>query len=260
MHVTGITVSFLREKQPAKFEKAQPSVEMSAVLDEGENHLSAARDLMLDAASVVYAGIGYAIPDKVAAALANVAPGVTIVTGEGVKAEVKVEEKKAEDITADNFPGKDEAKAEEKPAAKKRGRPKGSTNKPSNTKKPAEEAVPGDDDSPTSAGSADAPAQPNGVATSAEQDQADEPFTAQDLEKMFQDEMGRPVAQRRITMPRAKAIIHFFGVSRAVHIPEDKVLEAKALVLAEFTAFEAEAVEQAAADADAGTEQGADIP
>ena len=185
MRVTNITVSFLREKQPAKFEKAQPMVELSGVLEEGEDHLTAARDLMLDAAAVVYAGIGYETPAKVADALLSLGVDGTLVSGIQAKAAVKVE--KVEDTTSENVPGDEKPAAEPK---KRRGRPPGSKNTApkAGTKaadvaakagaastKAAEEAVPGDDPTPNiSSGGEDRvdPAQ-------------DEAFTAQTLEKMF---------------------------------------------------------------------------
>ena len=82
MQVTNVRVSFLREKQPAQYEKAAPAVEFGATLDDGDDHRVAALSLMMDAASVVYAGIGYAVPDKVAAALkgGSVPAGLSVTT------------------------------------------------------------------------------------------------------------------------------------------------------------------------------------
>lgn len=108
MQVNTIRVSFLREKQPAQYEKAQPFVEFAAALDDDEDYLAAARQLMLDAATVVYAGIGYAVPDKVAAQLNS--DSATEIVVDGGEIEVNVEEELDK----------------EKP--KKRGRPKGSKN------------------------------------------------------------------------------------------------------------------------------------
>jgi len=72
MRVTNVRVSFLREKQPAQYEKAMPEVEFAAVLDGGEDHVDVAAQLMFDATSVVYAGIGYSVPSKVGGALSAV--------------------------------------------------------------------------------------------------------------------------------------------------------------------------------------------
>ena len=59
MQVTNVRVSFLREKQPAQFEKSRPEVEFAATLNQGDDHRLVARSLMIDATAVVYAGIGY---------------------------------------------------------------------------------------------------------------------------------------------------------------------------------------------------------
>ena len=71
MQVTNVTVSFTREKQPAQYEKSAPAVGYSAVLSDGENHEAAARELMISATRVVYNGLGYEVPPKVAEALAS---------------------------------------------------------------------------------------------------------------------------------------------------------------------------------------------
>lgn len=141
MQVTNVSVSFMREKQPAKFEKSQPSVEFTAVLDDGECYLKAARTLMYNAATVVYAGIGFDVPEKVAAALrAGETPvGATTVTN-------------VTNIAAPAVEAPVEAEAvEEKP--KTRGRPKGTKNTQpkknsaaDTTKVPVDTSeVPGDD-------------------------------------------------------------------------------------------------------------------
>lgn len=114
MQVTNVCVSFLREKQPAKFEKAVPSVEFVATLDQGEDHRSVARSLMIDATSVVYAGIGYDVPSKVAEALARGSvPAELSVTAETADASAGAAEAAEETV-------------EDKP--KGRGRPRGSKN------------------------------------------------------------------------------------------------------------------------------------
>ena len=50
MQVTNVRVSFMREKQPAQYEKAQPMVEFAASLDDGDDHRVIARTLMANAA------------------------------------------------------------------------------------------------------------------------------------------------------------------------------------------------------------------
>ena len=69
--VTNVRVAFLREKQPAQFEKARPEVEFAATLEPDADYLAVARTLLTDAATLAYNGIGYDLPERVAAALAK---------------------------------------------------------------------------------------------------------------------------------------------------------------------------------------------
>lgn len=58
MNVTHIKLSYRRSRQPASYESAEPAVEFSASLEEGEDHVLAAHALMADAVNVVHAQIG----------------------------------------------------------------------------------------------------------------------------------------------------------------------------------------------------------
>lgn len=230
MQVTNVRVSFLREKQPAQYEKAQPMVEFAAVLDENDDPMAAALDLMSTAATVVYAGIGYEVPEKVAKALSR----QEVPTGGEVEVETKPA--KEEKITAENFPGGAPDTGAEAPTKRGRGRPRGSKNSaPKAGSKAAdvaakasvqEEAVPGDEPTPNiSKGDEDRvdPAQ-------------NKAFTAKDLELMFQKEMQHK--PKRISMPNAKQIIHHFGVVRAIDLTDEQALEAKGMLEEQIAAFE----------------------
>lgn len=84
MKVHTLKVTYTREKQPKDYEKAAPAIELSAAIDDGEDHLSAAHLLMQDATQVVYAALGMDIPEQV---LAKLQAGQT---PEGVEVEASI--------------------------------------------------------------------------------------------------------------------------------------------------------------------------
>jgi hypothetical protein len=65
MRVTNITVSYLREYQPEKFQKSVPAIEMSAVVDDGEDYAGVARTLMSEIVHLAYNTLGYETPAKI---------------------------------------------------------------------------------------------------------------------------------------------------------------------------------------------------
>lgn len=245
MQVTNLRVSFLREKQPVQYEKAQPAVEFIAVLEDGEDHVAAARRLMMEAATVVYAGIGYSVPDKVAAALVSgeIPAGGTIVAE---KVEAAAPEAPAET-------------PEEEPAAPKkrgRGRPKGSKNTaPKAGSKAAQEAaaaaqeanevpgdevpnistggeridpdaIPGDDENPpSSVGSAEVPEPQTAGVPSAEQDQTAK-FTAKDLHTLMNDS----IKAGKLSVVNAKSVLQKFKVARAQDLTPEQAIEGKNMI------------------------------
>ena len=232
MQVTNIRVSFMREKQPAQYEKAQPSVELAAVLEDGEDHVVAARSLMMDAARVVYAGIGYDVPAKVAKALASgkVPPAATVET----------ETKEA----TPEAPDAPEA-APEAPK-KKRGRPVGSKNtQPKKGSKAADDqaaagraaAAKGDDglppedegtrqvsSNPEDRVNPDDGLPPEDGAT--DDGGADKNFTAKDLHDMIIS----AVQKKELSVPNAKQVLVHFKVARAQDLTNDQALEGKGMV------------------------------
>ncbi len=238
MQVTNVRVSFLREKQPAQYEKAAPAVEFVAVLDAGEDHAAAARKLMIDATSVVYAGIGYDVPTKVATALAS---GV-------VPAEVAVEVETTETTVAASVAGevgplpsekaKADVPADEKAASKKpRGRPKGSKNtRPKAGTAAAKKAaaapattaaeVPGDDDIPGDAPRVGPDDDPKDHGVEAEKKLESKDFTAKDLHTMIIDLINA----KKLSVPSAKQLLAHFQVARAQDLTADQVVEGKAMV------------------------------
>ncbi len=239
MHVTNVRVSFLREKQPATFEKSRPEVEFSAVLDDGESHEAIARDLMISATRVVYNGLGYDVPERVAAALANGA----------VPAELSVETEVTEAPEADAEP-----KKRGRPTGSKNTRPKKETAKDKRLREAAEvaaaldnaakgdgvpddedEGVPGDEGKPaistgeSRVGPDDDPADhgiPGEAETSAKK--ADTEFTPKDLHSLIMSHVnGTP---RTLSVANAKQVLAHFKVARAQDLTNEQALEGKALV------------------------------
>lgn len=257
MIVTNVRVSFFREKQPAQYEKAQPMVELAAVLTDGENHLVAARQLMFDAATVVYAGLGYGVPEKVAAALAvdETPTDITVnikyakanepaQTGAEVLAEAA--DKIGEAIIAETV---DET-AEKAEPKKRRGRKPGSKNLRPRKGTPEADAhlakadeIPGETPSDLSSGDArigpdDDPADHGvddvpGEAAPAKQEPevADKPveqaFTALDLHKY----MSEAARDGKITVQAAKAqVLHAQGVARAQDLTDEQVIKGRKII------------------------------
>ena len=249
MHVTNVRVSFLREKQPAQYEKAAPSVEFVATLEPYDDHRLAARSLMIDATAVVYAGIGYAVPEKVAKALLD---GDTT-----DKLSVTVE-------TTETPPAASET-AEDAPATegnkpKTRGRPKGSTNtRPKKGTKAAKEAeaaaaaaanelaagavgdddgVPGDEETPNiSTGEErvnpnDSEGIPGDDADTGDQREEHVPdaaeFTPKDLHSLIMSHVN--ATPRTLSVANAKQVLAHFKVARAQDLTNEQAFEGKALV------------------------------
>lgn len=235
MQVTSIRVSFLREKQPAQFEKAQPAVEFAAVLDEGEDHVSAARTLMTDATAIVYAGIGYKVPAKVAKALkTGEAPAEVVV-------EVKTEEVAEETPEAEAT--EEAPKATEEAPKKARGRPKGSKNtavkKGSKADKAAQaesEAAaatddglpPADDDEPQIRTNPEDRVDPENTddGLPPEDDTGEEEFTAKSLHNLIHES----IKDKKLSVPDAKSILASFKVARAQDLTDDQVIKGRAML------------------------------
>lgn len=231
MQVTNIKVSFMREKQPVQYEKAQPAVELTATLEDGENHLTATRNLMLDAAAVVYAGIGYPIPEKVADALNAIVSGGSVPSGGQATTETST------DKPAD-------AKSEDaKPAAKKRGRPRGSKNAPRTVtpenvvatpseipgeEAPASSEIPGEE----APASSEIPGEETPNISSGNEDRvdpaADTGFTPKDLHDLI---IGHVKATpRTLSVQNARSILAHFKVARAQDLTDEQAAEGKTMV------------------------------
>ncbi len=236
MQVTNVRVSFLREKQPAQYEKAAPAVEFVATLDQGDDHMATARQLMTDAATIVYAGIGYAVPDRVAQALA---------TGK-VPAELSVatETTEAGPATAE---AAGEGSGAEEPKGKKRGRPKGSTNtapkretaKAKREREAAEakaaevsgdDGVPGDEPTPNiSTGGERVNPDDDGVPDDdREESVPDAEFAPKDLHTLIMSHVN--ATPRTLSVANAKQVLAHFKVARAQDLTNEQALEGKALV------------------------------
>jgi hypothetical protein len=231
MQVTNVRVSFLREKQPVQYEKAAPAVELVANLDDGEDHRKAARSLMMDAATIVYAGIGYDVPEKVAAALADGdVPADLSVTTKTSKASPEAPEEAPE-------------ATEEKPKA--RGRPKGSKNtapkketaKQKREREEAEaaasDAIPGDEPAISTGdarvGPDDDPSDHDEVPGEEEKTEVeDTEFTSTDLHEMMMAMIH--AVPRELSIVNAKQILAHFKVARAGDLTSEQALKGKAMI------------------------------
>lgn len=232
MQVTNVRVQFLREKQPAQYEKAAPAVEFAAVLEDGDDHLAVALNLMTDATTVVYAGIGYDVPPRVAQALA----------GGKVPAELSVAAETKE--VAEAAPETAEEAAEPK---KTRGRPKGSKNTApkketaaAKRKREAKEAeaakdtdgVPGDDEPKDPIRTGEERINPEDDVPGDDREEAvptgDDEFTPKDLHTMI---IGLVQATpRRLSVANAKQVLAHFKVARAQDLTDEQALKGKELV------------------------------
>lgn len=255
MQVTNVTVSFTREKQPAQYEKSAPAVGYSAVLSDGENHEAAARELMISATRVVYNGLGYEVPAKVATALAS---------GK-VPAELSVATDAAD--APENAPLAAETPVEDKP--KTRGRPKGSVNTaPKKETKAAEkkrlaaeakdadelaagaigddDAVPGDEPTPniSTGGERVDPNDADGIPGDDDGgDQREEHVEEEEFSpKMLHELMTELIraTPRKLSIINAKQVLAHFKVARAGDLTQEQALEGKAMVDKMVEAFEAQ--------------------
>ena len=250
MQVTNVRVSFLREKQPAQYEKATPSVEFSAVLDAGDDHRLAARSLMIDATAIVYAGIGYAVPAKVAAALLDGETPDKLDVTVGTEDTPPQAPLTTEQATVDgsDVPGDEVAEATPK---KTRGRPKGSKNtRPKAGTKAAEKAAPAEDAKGGLVKTAKKAATPATKAADVPDDDIpgdtprvgpeDDPkdhgveaapaatgeFTAKDLHTMIID----LIYEKKLSLPSARQLLAHFQVARAKDLTPEQAVEGKGMI------------------------------
>lgn len=240
MQTTNVRVSFLREKQPAQYEKAAPAVEFSAVLEEGEDHEAAARALMISASTVVYNALGYDVPARVALALASgKVPAELSVATETVDAPPAASE------TAGETP-----QTEAEPP-KKRGRPRGSTNtapkketakakrereaKEAEANAAEDDGVPGEETPNISTGEERVdpnntdgiPGDEDGGDKREEHVPTDE-FTPKDLHRLIMSHVN--ATPRTLSVANAKQVLANFKVARAQDLTDDQAVEGKALV------------------------------
>ncbi len=248
MQVTNVRVAFLREKQPAQFEKSRPEVEFAAVLEQGDDHRVVARSLMIDATKVVYNGLGYDVPARVAAALA----------GGEVPVELSVDTETTE--APEEAPEEAAEATEDRPKA--RGRPRGSRNTAAKKetaaakrKREAAEAeaagateaddgIPGDDepaaistgeprigpeDTPEDHGIPEDecgdPGDDDGVPG---EEPASDEFGPKDLHALIMSHVN--ATPRTLSVANAKQVLAHFKVARAQDLTDEQAVEGKALV------------------------------
>lgn len=250
MRVTNVRVSFLREKQPAQFEKSRPEVEFAATLEDGDDHVSAARQLMTEAATIVYAGIGYDVPAKVAAALAggNVPAEVSVVV-KGTGAAPEPSEAPAEATPAEP----DKPKTRGRPVGSKNTAPKKETAKAKRERLAAEtkaadelaagavgddDAVPGDEPTPniSTGGERVDLNDADDIPGDDRDERVEEEFTPKMLHDLMTDLIrGTP---RKLSIINAKQVLAKFKVARAGDLTPEQALEGKAMVEEMVKAFD----------------------
>ncbi len=229
MHIHTIRVSFLREKQPAQYEKAQPAVEFVGTLEEGEDHVTLARQLMRDATSVVYAGLGFDTPAKVAAALAagQVPEGGDVVVESELTA-VEAAAAAVMDLPSDVAATADAEVPAEEEAKKRRGRPKGSKNTQPKAKAGANGAappvdigpdIPDDDPTPNISTNPENRVNPEDIEEDMPEDIISLNMTQADLKKYL---TGLHDA-RKMDFPKIKQILASHGVARCEDLALEKV-------------------------------------
>lgn len=254
MQVTNVRVSFLREKQPAQFEKSRPEVEFVATLDQGDDHVTTARQLMTDAATIVYAGLGYEVPERVATALASgkvptelsVAANTTEAAPEDAEAaggtNLTIRVKDVEDFKrqqADTI----KPKARGRPKGSKNGQPKKETAAAKRKREDAEareaadrafensdDGVPGDDPAPNiSTGGERVNPNDDGVPGEDESPETEmTEFTPKDLHTLIMSHVD--ANPRTLSIANAKQVLAQFKVARAQDLTNEQALEGKAMV------------------------------
>ncbi len=256
MQVTNVRVSFLREKQPAQYEKSAPAVEFSAVLADGEDHGAAARALMISASTVVYNALGFDVPQKVRQKLAS---GT-------VPAELSVATETTETAGEPPEAAEETSEAEEtKP--KTRGRPRGSKNTASKKETAkakrereaaeaeaaakADDGVPGDDEVPgeeatqnISTGEErvnpedEVPGDDDAGDQREERVSDDDEFTPKDLHTLIMSHVN--ATPRTLSVANAKQVLAHFKVARAQDLTNEQAVEGKGLVEKMVAAAEAQ--------------------
>ena len=251
MQVTNISVSFERKKQPVQYEESHPAVAYTAALDDGESHEAAARELMISATRVVYNGLGYDVPERVAKALASgtVPAELSVATETTEAAEAAPEAAEAAPEAAEETPETEEAKP------KTRGRPRGSKNtaakkETAKAKREREAAeadamqasataasesmeneVPGDEPTPniSTGGERVNPEDevPGDDETTAAATDGDE-FTPKDLHTLIMSHVN--ATPRTLSVANAKQVLAHFKVARAQDLNNEQAVEGKVLV------------------------------
>ena len=255
MRVTNIEVKFHRNKQPAKFEEAGPGVELSAALDEGEDHVAVAARLMTDVCRIAYAALGYDIPTEPAAKLAALANTTAVVESINVpnaeafkeRAEALPEESKRRkrrtkaEIAADKAaeaPTAEAPPAEEPTAAASGGTPsddipddgagRAISDNPEDRKNPddetpagmsaanAQDDIPEDPSTPAADSSTTSSSASGDIPDDTPPDDA--PLSDEDL----QSEIAATISGKKITPARVKEIMAGYGAQRTSEIPQDK--------------------------------------
>lgn len=226
MHVHSIRVSFTRKKRPADYEEIQPTIELAASLDEDDNAAAAGIKMMGEACTVVYAGIGMNVPERIAERLKL---GEAPAGAEVVQEPAKAVEKPAEPAKATTDPAKprgkrrtkvemEAAKAAEAEAAANRGN---ISTDPENRVNPEDSDIP-DETAPAKPvekpveASSDIPDETE-IETTVEA--ADSVMSAGDLQGIINE----AVTTKKVTIAQVKDLLKKYEAARTSEVkPEDR--------------------------------------
>jgi hypothetical protein len=235
MQVTNVRVSFLREKQPAQYEKAAPAVEFAAALDEGEDHENAARELMISATKVVYNGLGYDVPPRVAQALAEgKVPAELSVATEAKEVAPEAPEPRGSTIAESQKPrgrpkgSKNTAPKKETAAAKRKREEAEAAAKDDGI--PGDDEVPGDEPTPNISTGGDRVNPEDGIPgeDEAPAEETATEFGPKDLHVLMMSHVN--ATPRTLSVANAKQVLAHFKVARAQDLTNEQALEGKAMV------------------------------
>lgn len=223
MHVHTMKVSFKRSKQPASYESAEPAVEFTAALDEGEDAAAKSQELMAIACATTYAALGFTTPEKATNLL-----GSELFTGTVVEM-TEIAESVA-NLTSAELKELSKIKAKEEKAAAKEAKKAGKTAPTKSDDDIPEESAKSDDDIPedtaklTAKPADDIPEEPAKDSDSASE--SDDDLSAEDLSSF----VAAQVTDKKLTVQQVKDILAKYKVARLSDVvPGDRELLKKDL-------------------------------
>jgi hypothetical protein len=221
VEVHTVRLSYRRSKQPKEYESAEPTIELTASIQPGDNHLHVMASLMSDAQSVVYGALGVAVPSAIKKKLADLSdPDATVeVVEEPAKKTTKAGTKKAAIMAK-----KEAAPVDDVP--EETG--KSITDNPEDRKGPDDDDIPGDDipdesssdDIPDESSSDDIPDE----SSSDDIPDEEEAFTTVELHHMIRELVGG----QKIAAGEVKTLLAEHGAARVGDLSPEGVIAVRA--------------------------------